>query len=281
MYYSNNNKCAQMIKFNFGFKILFLLILVTSIDRLHANEKEQALTLEQLNAYLAAPNRQENDSQRDQSRKPAQIMHFSGIAKGDHILDIFAGGGWYSELFSMAVGDKGKVYVQNDSVIWRFAQKRIEKRTKNNRLKNLTRLDKIDLPDINIPEKSIDIAFTALNYHDLFFTYDISDGKKTIFREAEVDHKAALAKIKASLKDDGVFIIIDHHAHKGSGLEAPNSVHRIDSNIVKYQLEEAGFVLVEQAFYLANPEDDLSMSVFEDKLRGKTDRFIYKFKKRE
>ncbi|WP_229381055.1 hypothetical protein [Shewanella psychropiezotolerans] len=50
-------------------------------------------------------------------------MHFSGVEQGDKVLDLFAGGGWYSELFSMAVGSKGKVYAQNDSVIWRFAEK--------------------------------------------------------------------------------------------------------------------------------------------------------------
>ena len=104
-------------------------------------------------------------------------------------------------------------------------------------------------------------------------------GKKTEFRQQAVDHKAALAKVRASLKDNGVFIIIDHEAVKGSGYDAPNSTHRIDSNIVKYQMEEAGFKLVEEAFYLRNPDDNRAVNVFEDETRGKTDRFIYKFTK--
>jgi predicted methyltransferase len=235
------------------------------------------LSLPELNDLLTHPSRQSNDSARDNARKPAQIMHFSGVSTGDNVLDLFAGGGWYSELFSMAVGPKGKVYAQNDNVIWRFAQKRIQERTKDNRLANITRFDKIDIADISVPNKTIDIAFTALNYHDLFFTHDISDGKKTVFRDTAVDHKAALAKVKSILKDDGVFIIIDHHAPKGSGFDAPNSTHRIDSNIVKYQMAEAGFQLVEVAFYLTNSKDDLTINVFEDSTRGKTDRFIYKF----
>lgn len=235
------------------------------------------LSLTQLNELLIHPNRQSTDSARDDARKPAQIMHFSGVSTGDNVLDLFAGGGWYSELFSMAVGSKGNVYAQNDSVIWRFAEKRINKRTKGNRLPNITRFDKIDIVDITVPNKTIDIAFTALNYHDLFFTHDITDGKKTVFRDKAVDHKSALAKVKSALKDDGVFIIIDYHAPKGSGFDAPNSTHRIDSNIVKYQMAEAGFRLVEEAFYLSNPKDNLTINVFEDSTRGKTDRFIYKF----
>lgn len=235
----------------------------------------------ELSQLLSNSERPVKDSERDEVRKPAEVMHFAGVEQGDKILDLFAGGGWYSELFSMAVGSNGKVYAQNDSVIWRFAEKGITERTKGDRLANVTRLDKIDIVDMDIPEKSLDIAFTALNYHDLFFTYNVDEktGERTEFREQAVDHKAALAKIKASMKDDGVFIIIDHEAIRGSGYDAPNSVHRIDSNIVKYQMAEAGFKLVEEAFYLRNPNDNKSINVFEKETRGKTDRFIYKFVK--
>ena len=253
------------------------LFFTLGLASIHTNAA--SLSFNELSNLLTHPDRQSSDSARDLARKPAQIMQFSGVATGDHVLDLFAGGGWYSELFSMAVGPKGKVYAQNDNVIWRFAEKRIKKRTENNRLPNLIRFDKTDIVDINVPNKSLDIVFTALNYHDLFFTHDISNGKKTIFREKAVDHKAALAKVKSALKDDGVFIIIDHHAPKGSGFDAPNSTHRIDSNIVKYQMAEAGFKLIEEAYYLTNPEDNLTMNVFEDSTRGKTDRFTYKFKK--
>ena len=240
------------------------------------------LSMLELNKLMVSSGRPAKDKARDEARKPAEVMHFSGVEQGDKVLDLFAGGGWYSELFSMAVGSKGKVYAQNDSVIWRFAEKGITERTKANRLSNVTRLDKIDIADMDIPAKSIDIAFTALNYHDLFFTYNIDEktGERTEFREQAVDHKAALAKIKASMKDDGVFIIIDHEAIRGSGYDAPNSVHRIDSNIVRYQMAEAGFKLVEEAFYLRNPNDNKSINVFEKETRGKTDRFIYKFVKK-
>lgn len=237
------------------------------------------LSLSELNEILVSSDRPAKDSERDDARKPAKVMQFASVESGDHILDLFAGGGWYSELFSMAVGPTGKVYAQNDNVIWRFAEKRITERTKDDRLNNVVRFDKIDIADMDIPDKSIDIAFTALNYHDLFFTYNVDDktGKRTEFRQQAVDHKAALAKVRASMKDDGVFIVIDHEAVRGSGYDAPNSVHRIDSNIVKYQMKEAGFRLVEEAFYLRNPDDNKAINVFEDETRGKTDRFIYKF----
>ena len=132
---------------------------------------------------------------------------------------------------------------------------------------------------MKIAEKSIDLAFTALNYHDLFFTHSVRDGQVIKFRDDVVDHRKALAKIKALLKDDGIFVIIDHIGVAGSGYQAPNEYHRIDPNVVKYQMKKAGFTLIEEAFYLRNSQDDLSSHVFAKGVRGTTDRFIYKFTK--
>jgi predicted methyltransferase len=255
--------------------LLFILLFTTvTFAANHEKLSESALV-----TILNDPNRPVEDIARDESRLPASIMAFSGVAKGDNVLDLFAGGGWYSELFSLAVGPQGKVYIQNDEVIWRFAEKPIAERTKNNRLSNVVRLDNIAIADMQVPPASIDIAFTALNYHDMFFTEMTQDGKKIMLRDKIVDYKAALAAIKTALKDDGVLIIIDHFAKAGSGFDVANTLHRIDSNIVKFQLEEAGFKLVEEAFYLRNSEDDNSKSVFDPSIRGKTNRFVYKFVK--
>jgi predicted methyltransferase len=83
------------------------------------------------------------------------------------------------------------------------------------------------------------------------------------------------------MKDDGVLVIIDHAAPAGSGYAPANDTHRIDPNIVLYQMEQAGFRLVEEAFYLRNANDDYSQNVFSQGLRGATDRFVFKFKKVE
>jgi predicted methyltransferase len=82
-----------------------------------------------------------------------------------------------------------------------------------------------------------------------------------------------------ALQEDDIFIIIDHVAESGSGYDIANTLHRIDPKIVKFQLEEMGFTLIEEAFYLRNTTDDLDKSVFTPDTRGRTDRFIYKFAK--
>lgn len=240
----------------------------------------QPLNHADLQKLLSHPDRPSEDAKRDEARKPAEIMKFSGVAEGDNVLDLFSGGGWYTELFSIAVGANGKVYAQNDSVIWGFAKDGMIKRTENNRLPNVQRFDSVEIADVDIAEKSVDIVFSALNYHDLFFTHFTRDGKLTTVREDVVDYHAALAKVHGLLADDGVVVLIDHFAKPGSGYAAPNDVHRIDPDIVKYQMEQAGFKLVEEAFYLRNPQDDLTKNVFDPSIRGSTDRFIYKFMKR-
>ncbi len=263
-------------------KKIILALVTTFLTVLSGSSLAQqgnVLTPQQLNMLLTHQDRPVEDAIRDAARQPAKIMEFAGVRSGDTILDLFAGQGWYTELFSRAVGAEGKVYAQNDEVIWRFAEDGIKKRTENNRLANVSRLDNIAIADIDVPDNSVDIVFMALNYHDLFFTYMTQNGKRVELREEAVDHKAVLATLSRVMKDDAVVIIIDHFAKAGSGNEMANTLHRIDNQIILYQFEEAGFRLLEEAFYLRNPDDDLTKSVFDPSIRGKTDRFIYKFGK--
>ena len=48
---------------------------------------------------------------------------------------------------------------------------------------------------------------------------------------------------------------------------------------VRADFERAGFVLEAQSDMLRNPEDDHSKNVFDPSIRGRTDRFIYRFRK--
>ena len=255
------------------------LMLAVSAMSFKIQAANSPLSQQQIADVVSASDRPQEDRQRDESRKPAQVLTFTGIGKGQVVLDFFAGGGWYTELISKAVGETGKVYMQNDSVYWQFAQKDIIKRTQDNRLPNVVRLDNGALSEMPIPDNSVDIIFAALGYHDLYFTDTVRDGKVITFRDDVVDYMPVLSTFKRILKEDGVVVIIDHSAKAGSGFDAANTLHRIDPNIIKHQFESAGFTLTEEAFYLRNPEDDLQKSVFAADIRGKTDRFIFKFGK--
>lgn len=230
-------------------------------------------------ALLQAQNRLAEDRARDASRKPAQVLAFSGVSIGDRVLDLYAGAGWYTELLSLAVGSKGIVYAHNDDVYWQFAKDNLTTRTGDNRLPNVIRLDAMPLDDLGLPTASVDLAFMALGYHDMFFTHYFRDGRRVDVRQAPVNHSAMLAEVKRCLKDDGVFVVIDHSAKQGAPLSVANDLHRIDAGLVVRQFEQAGFRLADSSSALRNPEDPLTSSVFDPAIRGSTDRFVYKFVK--
>jgi predicted methyltransferase len=87
------------------------------------------------------------------------------------------------------------------------------------------------------------------------------------------------AQILAALEPGGIFAVIDHHAAAGSGERDVKSLHRVDAELVKQELLAAGFELEAESDILRHTEDDRTKNVFDDSLRGRTDRFIYKFKK--
>jgi predicted methyltransferase len=82
------------------------------------------------------------------------------------------------------------------------------------------------------------------------------------------------------MKPGAVIGVIDHVASPNSDTRATvEKLHRIDPEVVKADFTRAGFVLAGTSDILRNSGDDHSLLVFDPKIRGKTDRFIFKFKK--
>jgi predicted methyltransferase len=73
--------------------------------------------------------------------------------------------------------------------------------------------------------------------------------------------------------------MVDHSARPGTGTTAAQELHRIDQEFAKKDIEAAGFIFDSQSNVLRNSNDDRSMLVFDDRIRGRTDRFIYRFHK--
>src|SRR3954463_5692878 len=61
-------------------------------------------------AAVADKARPEADSKRDADRKPAEMLEFAGVAPGQTVVDLIPGGGYFTRIFSKAVGPKGTVY---------------------------------------------------------------------------------------------------------------------------------------------------------------------------
>lgn len=226
-----------------------------------------ATSADDLRSKLADATRPEADRARDATRKPVEVLAFLGIEPGMDVLDLMAGGGWYTEVLSRAVGPEGSVVAHNTDAALRFRdganEKAISERLAGDRLPNVTRLNK-NIDQLTPEDGSFDAAITALNFHDVY------NGSGP---EAAV---AMLEKVYAMLSPGGIFGIIDH----AGNADADNTaLHRMDKAKVIESAEAAGFVVAGESDILANDADDRSLPVFDDAIRGKTDRFLLKLQK--
>ena len=222
-----------------------------------------------MRAAIDAPDRSVEDRALDAGRKPDLMLAFFGIEPGMRVAELGAGGGYTSELLSRVVGGSGKVYAQNSPfIIERFANAPLTARLQKPVLSNVVRLDR-EFDDPLPPEATnLDAVLSVLFYHD------------TVWLGADRD-KMNRAVFKA-LKAGGVYGVVDHSALAGSGIEGVKTVHRIDEQTVRAEIERAGFKFDSEATFLKNPSDtrDWNDSPREaGARRGTSDRFAIRFKK--
>ena len=187
---------------------------------------------------------------RDSTSKPMEVLEWIGLEEGAVVLDIQAGGGYHTWIFSDAVGAEGTVYSQSS-----FRPESLQ-----------ARIAAGSTPEANVtfvagasevPDGSLDLAFTDRNYHDV-----------------PPDQVSSwLETLEAKLKPGGLFVVIDAEAASGRDAES----HRIASDVIVQEVTGAGFELVEESDLLANPADDHVGPKWEE--RDSLDRSLIKFRK--
>ncbi len=223
-------------------------------------------------AAVASPDRPEADREEDPRRHPQQVLEFAGVAPGMYVVDAFSAGGYYTELLARVVGAKGQVTAYNNPPYAQFAAKGIAARYAGDRLPNVRQVT-ATLEDLQLIPSSQDAAFFVMSYHDLYWRP--SDGSWPA-----TDPMLLLAKLHAALKPGGVVVVQDHVASAGGDPVATvDGLHRIDPAIVKRDFEKAGFVFDGESPLFAHPEDDHTKLVFDEAIRGRTDQFLYRFRK--
>jgi predicted methyltransferase len=224
-------------------------------------------------AAVSSETRPEADRESDAGRQPEAVLEFLGIQPGDVVLEMWAGAGYYTELLADVVGESGKVIAHANTPILNFAGEAHTMRHADNRLAN-TEILLAENNTLALEADSIDAATIVLNYHDLYWSSEE-------YGWEEIDVPVFLAEVYKGIKPGGTLGIVDHQAVSGSPAETGSTLHRIDSAIVISELESVGFVLDGESNVLANPEDDHTKGVFDPEIRGKTDRYVLRFKKPE
>lgn len=207
----------------------------------------------------------------DEGRKPAELLGFLGLKPGMHVLDMFGANKYWAEIMAPAVGPKGHV------TVWQPTQFLNEKRKADfdafaARQKNVTLISSaFEAP--NLPKNQFDFALMNLDYHDVYW----ESAERKIVR---MNPDEWLKTFYAALKPGAIVGIVDHAANPGGDTRAVvEKLHRIDPKVVEADFKRVGFVVVAGSDMYRNPADDRSLLVFDPKVRGKTDRFVFKFRK--
>jgi predicted methyltransferase len=204
-------------------------------------------------AALADPKRPDADKQRDANRKPAETLAFAGVKPGDRIAELFPGGGYFTRLFSKIVGAGGHVYAARVKAIAADP--------------NYSNVSVVVEPFAQLkPPEPVDLVWTSQNYHDL---HNFPGVDVTVFNQLVFE----------ALKPGGIYLVLDHAAEPGSGARDTSTLHRIDPDTVKKEVLAAGFVFVGGSDLLHQADDPHTVKVFDPSVRGKTDQFIFKFRK--
>ena len=216
--------------------------------------------------------RSAEDVAKDEARKPDAVLDFMGVEPGDVIVEMEAGGGYFTEILSGAVGGDGVVYMQNpaafDAMLGDMLATRVEGRLTN------VEVVKSNFDDLSaVADDSADYVTWFQGPHELWYT---PEGVDTLG-----DPVTSFAEIARVLKPGGSFVVLDHTAPDGTPASSGGEVHRVDPAIIKDMAETAGLDLVEESDLFDNPEDDLTNNVFDEQIRGKTDQFLLKFSKPE
>ena len=218
-------------------------------------------------AAVAAADRPAADTALDAARKPADLLALTGLRRGETIVDVFPGPYW-DRLFSKVVGPTGKVIAFQSTEMAKAEEEKLPANG-STPIEGYSNVVASSGPINGFSTATpVDVVWMRQNYHDLFDPFmgpaDVPAFNRAVFK---------------SLKHGGRYVIVDHSAPDGSGLADVNTTHRIDAAVVKKDMAAAGFTFAGESNALRNPADARDKLVFDKAIRGKTDQFVYVFRK--
>ena len=208
----------------------------------------------------------------DAGRKPAEVLRFLGLEAGMRAIDLFGGNRYWAEIMAPVVGPKGHVTVWEPTQF--YGKETQEEFAAFQQAAANAYLIVSPFEAMTLDPNAYDFLMINLNYHDVYW-------ESAKYGVKRMDPDAFLKTVFASIKPGGIVGVIDHVGAPGDTRQTVEKFHRIDPAVVKADFERAGFKLEAGSDLLKNAADDHTLLVFDEKIQGKTDRFMFRFRKPE
>ncbi|MEX0977053.1 MAG: hypothetical protein WDZ50_08165 [Woeseia sp.] len=231
------------------------LAAIASVTLQTAMAAETALdsrTSAALDAALAGDHRSDANKSRDRYRNPRETLAFFGFRSDMTVVEIWPGGGWYTEILAPALQERGKLYATQYSVNPPFAYQRqyfgiflTMAGTAPDRYRDVV-ITHLNFPDqLEVaPAGSADLVVTFRNVHNWF---DPGYGQDA----ARLGFKAMFD----ALKPGGTLGIVDHR-WPDAETEDPSAANGYisEERTIKFA-EAAGFEFAGRSEINRNPLD--------------------------
>ncbi|MBE8168617.1 MAG: class I SAM-dependent methyltransferase [Shewanella sp.] len=192
--------------------------------------------------------RSDKEQARDKYRHPKKTLSFFEVDATDTIVEIWPGGGWYTQVLAPALKNQGHYIAAHwpkDSKVNFFKVNRAKFDQKFTA--NIQRYGELSVSNIEppmnpnmAPEEAADVVLTFRNVHNW------------IGKNIEEDVFAAAFR---ALKPGGVFGVVEHRANPGTSRREMIESGYVTEEFVRQQAAKAGFVFEESSEINANAKD--------------------------
>jgi predicted methyltransferase len=200
-----------------------------------------------LEQAVAAPHRSESNRARDKYRHPVETLSFFGIKPTDTVVEIWPGGGWYTEILAPYLADQGKLIAA--STAGRGSEGTAKRLDANPTL--FGKVERANFPTVlggtGVAPGSADAVLTFRNVHNW--------GGGYMHPEKKPYSDEAFRELFAMLKPGGVLGIVDHRLPESAGADREKTSGYIKVSSVRALAEKAGFEYVGASEVNANPKD--------------------------
>lgn len=194
-------------------------------------------------AAVAAPTRTPANLARDTYRHPAGTLALFGVKPGDTVVELWPGGGWYTEILApLAKAGGGTLYA---AAPWERGLNRV-KEWQGAKPDTYGAVKLAEFPNAGtnpkVPDGSADVVLTFRNVHNWRFSG--SDNTANAFKQ-----------IFAMLKPGGTLGVVEHRLNESdAAAKEEKSGYMKESSIIAFA-EAAGFKLAGRSEINANPRD--------------------------